>query len=269
MRKYGEESHLLELGGADEDTVLATKVRYQTASQEYAAFSKAMGLPQQRERIRNGMESIAQYAQTEQKALDISGESGIITKEESPRKSKTGSFEVDWEKVQSPEYSEKFKKLSDNPTVSEAIETRAIWALNNRSGTQTEEIYAVSLKSGKEIARITNQNHESGVERSHSFDKKLSDADRSGDEILLIHNHPRGLPPSISDINELLKHKNVSGITVGHNGSVYRYTRPNSKIPEIDWNVEMLHFSEFSESTSMEKSLEVLMEKFGFEFEML
>ena len=45
MRKYGEESHLLELGGADEDTVLATKVRYQTASQEYAAFSKAMGLP--------------------------------------------------------------------------------------------------------------------------------------------------------------------------------------------------------------------------------
>lgn len=137
------------------------------------------------------------------------------------------------------------------------------------NGTQTEEIYAVSLKSGKEIARITNQNHESGVERSHSFDKKLSDADRSGDEILLIHNHPRGLPPSISDINELLKHKNVSGITVGHNGSVYRYTRPNSKIPEIDWNVEMLHFSEFSESTSMEKSLEVLMEKFGFEFEML
>ena len=82
MRKYGEESHLLELGGADEDTVLATKVRYQTASQEYAAFSKAMGLPQQRERIRNGMESIAQYAQTEQKALDISARSDIIEAEE-------------------------------------------------------------------------------------------------------------------------------------------------------------------------------------------
>ena len=78
MRKYGEETHLLELGGADEDTVLATKVRYQTASQEYAAFSKAMGLPQQRERIRNGMESLAQYAQTAQKPLDFSGESGIM-----------------------------------------------------------------------------------------------------------------------------------------------------------------------------------------------
>lgn len=78
MRKYGEETHLLELGGADEDTVLATKVRYQTASQEYAAFSKAMGLPQQRERIRNGMESLAQYAQTAQKPLDFSGGSGII-----------------------------------------------------------------------------------------------------------------------------------------------------------------------------------------------
>ena len=82
MRKYGEETHLLELGGADDDTVLATKVRYQTASQEYAAFSKAMGLPQQRERIRNGMDSLAQYAQTEQKALDISARSDIIEAEE-------------------------------------------------------------------------------------------------------------------------------------------------------------------------------------------
>ena len=80
MRKYGEETHLLELGGADEDTVLATKVRYQTASHEYAAFSNAMGLPQQRERIRNGMESLAQYADTAQKPLDFSGGSGIIEK---------------------------------------------------------------------------------------------------------------------------------------------------------------------------------------------
>lgn len=82
MRKYGEETHLLELGGADDDTVLATKVRYQTASQEYAAFSKAMGLPQQRERIRNGMESLAQYADTAQKPLDFSVESGIIGAED-------------------------------------------------------------------------------------------------------------------------------------------------------------------------------------------
>ncbi len=37
-----------------------------------------MGLPQQRERILNGMESLAKYAQTAQKPLDFSGESGIM-----------------------------------------------------------------------------------------------------------------------------------------------------------------------------------------------
>lgn len=86
---------------------------------------------------------------------------------------------------------------------------------------------------------------------------------------MLLHNHPQGLPPSISDVNALLKNKNVSGITVGHNGTVYRYTRPEREVPLFDWRVELRNFKEFTASTSMEKALESLSKKYGFEFEIL
>jgi len=51
LRKKREEIHLLEQGEADEDDILAAKAKYHALSDEYAKFSKAMSLPQQRERI--------------------------------------------------------------------------------------------------------------------------------------------------------------------------------------------------------------------------
>ena len=201
-------------------------------------------------------------------SIDKSAKNGIIEeREELPRKIKSGSNTVDWSIVQSEEYSKKYTKLSDDERVSSAIEIRAKWALNNRNGKNTEELYAISLKDGREVSRITDQNYDSAVKRTSKFTRELNAADESGEEILLLHNHPRGLPPSISDINALLKNKNVSGITVGHNGSIYRYTRPNKEIPLDEWNVAMKHFKEFSETTAMEKSLEILSRKFEFIFE--
>ena len=195
--------------------------------------------------------------------------SGIIVAEDSPRKTGTGRFSVDWSIVQSPQYSAKFDRLSDNPKVARSVETRAKWALNNRTGTKTEELYAVSLLDGTEISRIADQRIDSGVKRTADFTRKLYEAEQRGEKVLLIHNHPRGLPPSIGDINALLEHSNVSGITVGHDGSVYRYTRPKATIPQTEWDVAMRHFSGYSESTAMEKALELLSRKYQFEVEIL
>ena len=195
--------------------------------------------------------------------------SAKITSEESPRKSKDGKFDVNWTVIQSPEYSAKFSKLSSNPDIARAIETRARWALNNRTGSSTEEIYAVSLSDGREVARITSQNIDSGIRRTASFSRRLHETDSRKEPVLLLHNHPRGLPPSIADINALLEHQFVSGITVGHNGTVYYYSRPSREISEFDWAVELRRFKEFSESTSMEKALEALSHKFGFIFVIL
>lgn len=51
MRAQRQEMALLKEGGADEDDLINCRARYRGTSQEYTAFSKAMGLPQQRERV--------------------------------------------------------------------------------------------------------------------------------------------------------------------------------------------------------------------------
>lgn len=95
MRAQKQQIALLESGGADEDTLTAAKGRYRTMSYEYTRFSKAMGLPQQRERIRvsgdfvpkvgarkTGTVSEAERAELLKNPLTSEGRSGIIKVEE-------------------------------------------------------------------------------------------------------------------------------------------------------------------------------------------
>jgi len=41
----------LQEGGADEDDIITARAKYRVTSSEYTRFSKAMNLPQQRERV--------------------------------------------------------------------------------------------------------------------------------------------------------------------------------------------------------------------------
>lgn len=194
---------------------------------------------------------------------------GSGEREEAPRRSDGGKYSVDWEKVQSKEYDVKISKISDDEKVCKSIKTRAKWALNNRDGKDTEELYAIDLAAGKEIGQITNQNISRGVKRTSSFEKRLAKADSEGTKILLIHNHPTGMPPSPADINELLKLRNAVGITVGHDGSIYKYTKPTRMIDLRDWDVSMRHYNNFSEKTAQEKTMLLLSQKYGFTVEEL
>ena len=187
-------------------------------------------------------------------------------KEESPRKSKHGDFDVNWSVVQSDDYRKRLEKLSGNPKVVDSIQTHIIWALSNRTGTKTEELYALSLVDGHEIARIDDQYFDYGVKRTPQFTRKVDEADRLGERILFIHNHPRGLPPSLGDINVLLDNTNVRGITAGHNGSLYFYSRPEKEVSEKDYYVSIEHFKAYSEVTSMEKALEQCSQLYGFDY---
>ena len=54
MRIEREKIALLENGGADDETIDAKKAHYHAISSEYAQFSKAFDLPQQRERVNIG-----------------------------------------------------------------------------------------------------------------------------------------------------------------------------------------------------------------------
>lgn len=61
MRAQRQEIKLLKEGGASEDDLIAARSRYRGTSAEYARFSKAMDLPQQRERVTiDGLGNIGQ-----------------------------------------------------------------------------------------------------------------------------------------------------------------------------------------------------------------
>lgn len=61
MRAQRQEIKLLKEGGASEDDLIAARARYRGTSAEYARFSQAMDLPQQRERVTiDGLGNIGQ-----------------------------------------------------------------------------------------------------------------------------------------------------------------------------------------------------------------
>ena len=76
MRAQREKIKLLEEGNADEDSIISAKARYFKTSDEYVRFSKAMDLPQQRERV-----FIDGKGVISDKSVANSGESGIIKSE--------------------------------------------------------------------------------------------------------------------------------------------------------------------------------------------
>ena len=280
VRKSKRECMMLETAGDPEGARQAQQLlkQRQDALRQFCGDNGLRYKPD-RTAVADYKKSVAGYVppdQTERirklNSLDVDKYrgSGIIEERESlPRKSGSESNSVNWKKIQSDEYSHKFKKISSDKKVSSAIETRAKWALNNRDGSNTEELYAISLSNGREISRITNQNFDFAVKRTVKFTGKLNYIDSTGEKVLLIHNHPRGLPPSLSDINALFGNKNVSGITIGHDGSIYYYSRPDSAISNDDWSIAMKHFNSYSGTTAMEKALELLSAKFGFVFEKL
>lgn len=188
----------------------------------------------------------------------------IDFKEQSLRTKDGGDYGVNWSVVKSKDYTKKFDNISDNKKANALAAQRSRNALANRNGKKTEELYAINLTTGKDIAKITNQNIDFGINRTEKFDKAIKRIEEKGENVLLIHNHPKGYPPSIVDLNELLNHENTVGITVGHNGSVYYYTRPSQKIPEFDYQVAIRKNKSYNGIELEEKALELLSEKYGF-----
>ncbi len=71
MRKYRMDIHLLEEGKADEREIVFKKAKYQGKMQEYKAFSKAMKLPMQKERIyQDGLKGKFGLTAEEKKVLE-------------------------------------------------------------------------------------------------------------------------------------------------------------------------------------------------------
>ena len=257
MRVYRQDIKLMKEGEVSELEIMGVQARYKRTMDEYVKFSKAMKLPQQMERV---------YGDRLGKAATY--KRGYLAAEKSLR-TKDGEYSVKWNIVKSKQYSERFEKISANSRANQLAAQRARNALARRDGKNTEEIYAIGLFSGRDISSIIDQHYPFGVKRTEKFQKDICRAEANGEKVLFVHNHPGGSPPSIADLNELLNHDNAVGITVGHTGSIYYYSKPNKKIEESELAIALRKVKGYTGNVRNEKALEELSEKYKFEFKIL
>lgn len=115
--------------------------------------------------------------------------------------------------------------------------------LENRDGTNYEDIAAIDSKTGKVIAYNSNSLHEG----KSGFTKEQYELIRNhGSKITLIHNHPNSSRLSYKDISTLFKYDFLDGeISIGHDGSIY-YAHSAKKEFDIDTYYDSV-YNEFKE----------------------
>lgn len=243
--------------------------RLRTQNQRYKQFCADNGLQTQADRIKVAGFKRAQSAKANGRATVYQNVKSQSINEKSLRTKDGGTHGVNWKIVKSKEYTERFSAVSDNSKANELAAQRARNALVHRDGKDTEELYAIGLKSGKDISAIVDQNYPYGVRRTQKLTNDVERAECMGDKVLFIHNHPGGTPPSMADINALLSNKDAVGITVGHNGSIYYYTKPNGIVEQRDYRVAAMKCGMYNGTEYREKILEELARQFDFEFRRL
>lgn len=257
MRAQRQEMQLLKEGGADEDDLINCRARYMGTSQEYTAFSKAMGLPQQRERVTvDGLGNIMQGKYTggsgkpspvkvppvgakvtdkvtaeERKELlsrdKVDIRDNAVFNEQAVSHS-NNDYSINTKDINTKEYTDKYSGVGKNHVVDNSVKNEAISILNHRDGTPYEDLSLINYKTGKVEVSIRKPDVEHGVMPNEEYKRFLSE---TKEEVIALHNHPSSVRPSISDILTTMGYDRKKGEIVHscikksvvscHNGKVY------------------------------------------------
>ena len=182
-------------------------------------------------------------------------------------------FGANLDYVRSDEFVDKLKNHPKTSHISEPIARVSRQMLQHRNGTPFEDYYLLNADTGRVIALSNKARKTKGVVYNDQVRRAFKE--QSEQSLISIHNHPSGYPPSLSDFASLQqRNKNNTvkyGLTIGHDGSVYWYSRPNKRIPRSAQEQYVNRIDKFkklgyNESVAQEKTLELLSEVFGFEF---
>lgn len=210
MRADRQQIELLTQGGADDDTITGAKVRYFQRQDEYVKFSKAMGLPEQWERITvNGKNALG--SKLPKKAESVNK----ITAESVAKSGKSGIIK---EKSKKPITPITDKAISRIPKVD--IEG------------YTEEQCLEIQKQHKELLKFSkeqNENKEVAFVLKNDVSKMITEPIKGTDEkidfgsalqgkdLFVMHNHPRNSSYSLNDIIEFIKNDSIKTFTIVKN----------------------------------------------------
>ena len=184
-----------------------------------------------------------------------------------------GEFGANLDYVRSDEFLNKLEKHPKTSHLSDSIARVSRQMLQHRNGTPYEDYYLLDAETGRVVALSNKARKKKGV----VYNEQVRNAFKESPEqsLVSIHNHPSGYPPSLSDFASLQqrsKNNTVKyGLTIGHDGSVYWYSRPNKRIPRSAQEKYVNQIDKFkklgyNESVAQEKTLEMFSEVFEFEF---
>ena len=185
-----------------------------------------------------------------------------------------GEFGANLDYVRSDEFLNKLKKHPKTSHLSDSIARVSRQMLQHRNGTPYEDYYLLDAETGRVVALSNKSRKRKGV----VYNEQVKNAFKESPEqsLVSIHNHPSGYPPSLSDLASLQqrsKNNTVKyGLTVGHDGSVYWYSKPNKRIhkkanQEYENLIEKMIKLGYTEVKSQEKTLTLFAEKYDFTFE--
>lgn len=210
LRADRQKIELLTQGGADDDTITGAKVRYFQRQDEYVKFSKAMGLPEQWERVTvNGKNALGS------KLPKKAGSVNKITAESVAKSGKSGIIK---EKSKKPITPITDKAISRIPKVD--IEG------------YTEEQCLKIQKQHKELLKFSkeqNENKEVAFVLKNDVSKMITEPIKGTDEkidfgsalqgkdLFVMHNHPRNSSYSLNDIIEFIKNDSIKTFTIVKN----------------------------------------------------
>lgn len=210
MRADRQKIELLTQGGADDDTITGAKVRYFQRQDEYVKFSKAMGLPEQWERITvNGKNALGSK---------LPKKAGNVNKITAESVAKSGKSVIIKEKSKKPITPITDKAISRIPKVD--IEG------------YTEEQCLEIQKQHKELLKFSkeqNENKEVAFVLKNDVSKMITEPIKGTDEkidfgsalqgkdLFVMHNHPRNSSYSLNDIIEFIKNDSIKTFTIVKN----------------------------------------------------
>lgn len=210
MRADRQKIELLTQGGADYDTITGAKVRYFQRQDEYVKFSKAMGLPEQWERVTvDGKNALG--SKLPKKAESVNK----ITAESVAKSGKSGIIK---EKSKKPITPITDKAISRIPKVD--IEG------------YTEEQCLEIQKQHKELLKFSkeqNEDKEVAFVLKNDVSKMITEPIKGTDEkidfgsalqgkdLFVMHNHPRNSSYSLNDIIEFIKNDSIKTFTIVKN----------------------------------------------------
>lgn len=203
IRKQKQDIKLLEKGGADKDDLTTARCRKRLTEKTYTEFSAAMGLRQQRERLKVGKLATGAHEATRNTFSNV-------------------SFDPD------NDYSLKLESYQDKVNAGLSDAARSVAEKGGSDG--CEHMYLVNLKTGTlDYYETNHMAHEVGY-KFWGYLKEHSD-----EEFAFVHNHNTDSAFSEADMRTLLTEKQIPVMIACRNDSVKYVAERKGSPLESGW----------------------------------